>query len=306
MKPLFVASDRYEVDLGGHVFPTSKYRLVRLALLERGACVADDFVEPVPPTREDLLLVHTPRYVEDLALARLTPRTFRSELPVNPTVIDAFRLAAGGSMLAARLAVERGAAVHLGGGLHHAFPDHAEGFCYVNDGAIAARAARRDGLAERILFVDLDLHQGNGTAAIFRDDDSVFTFSMHQENNYPVKEPGDLDIGLADGTGDEEYLSLLAESLPGLLERARPDLVFYLAGADPYEKDQLGGLALSLTGLRERDRLVFRAFLPRGIPVAVLLAGGYARDLADTVAIHAATCLEAVAAGPEYARGGDR
>ena len=265
-----------------------------------------DFVEPEAPRREDLLLVHTNAYVDDLADARLTPRTLHSELPVNRKVIDAFRLAAGGSVLAARLAAERGVAVHLGGGFHHAFPDHAEGFCYVNDAAVAARASQRDGVAKSVLIVDLDLHQGNGTAAIFRGDDSVFTFSMHQENNYPVKERSDLDIGLADGTADDEYLSLLGESLPGLRERTRPDLVLYLAGADPYENDKLGGLSLTLSGLRERDRLVFDAFAPRGVPVAVLLAGGYARLLADTVAIHATTCLEAIAAGEAYRRGETR
>ncbi len=296
MKPLFVTSARYEVDIGAHVFPTSKYRLVRLALLEEKACAEEDFAEPEPPKREDLLLVHAPLYLDDLEAARLTPRTFRSELPVTRKVIDAFLLAAGGSILAARAAEERGVAVHIGGGLHHAFPGHAEGFCYVNDVAVAARVAQRDGLARRVLVVDLDLHQGNGTAAVFRKDETVFTFSMHQENNYPAKEISDLDVGLPDGTGDDAYLDILRAKLPELLDRAKPDLVLYVAGADPYAEDQLGGLSLSRAGLRERDRLVFDAFVRRGVPVAAVLAGGYARRLADTVAIHAATCLEAIRA----------
>jgi len=296
MKPIFVATDRYEVDIGPHVFPTAKYRLVRLALLAGKACAPEDFAEPEPPSREDLLLVHTSAYVDDLDHARLTERTYRSELPVTRPVIEAFRLAAGGSILAARLAAERGVGVHLGGGLHHAFPDHAEGFCYVNDVAIAARAAQRDGLARKVLVVDLDLHQGNGTAAVFRSDDSVFTFSMHQEDNYPVKERSDLDIGLGDGTRDEEYLALLRETLPRLRDEERPDLAIYVAGADPFEEDQLGGLSLTRAGLRERDRIVFGELAARGVPVAVVLAGGYARRLADTVAIHTATCLEAIRA----------
>lgn len=290
----FVYSDRYETDIGTHVFPTSKYRLVRASLLEIGACAPDDFVEPSPPSREDLALVHAPLYIDDLEAARVTPRTARSELPVTPAVIGAFLLAAGGSALAARIAVERGVSVHLGGGLHHAFPGHAEGFCYVNDVAVAARIARRDRLARKVLVVDVDLHQGNGTAAVFRNDETVFTFSIHQENNYPLKQESDLDIGLPDGTGDDEYLARLSEVLPALRERVRPDLVLYVAGADPYEEDQLGGLALTREGLRTRDRLFFDTFVAEGIPAAVTLAGGYARDLADTVAIHTATCLEAI------------
>ncbi|MFH1277232.1 MAG: histone deacetylase [Candidatus Eisenbacteria bacterium] len=300
----FVYSDRYEADIGDHVFPTSKYRLVRTSLLELGACGPEDFVESAPPAREDLALVHTAEYLDDLDGARVTPRTVRSELPITPSVIGAFRLAAGGSVLAARLAAERGAAVHIGGGLHHAFPDHAEGFCYVNDVAVAARVALRDGLARKVLVVDVDLHQGNGTAAVFRNDDDVFTFSIHQENNYPVKEKSDLDIGLADGTGDDEYLARLAAVLPGLRDRVRPGLVVYVAGADPYEDDRLGGLALTREGLRERDRLVFDTFGGAGVPVAVTLAGGYARAIADTVAIHTATCIEAIRAAEIRGRRG--
>lgn len=303
MRPVFIYSPRYEINLEGHVFPTEKYRLIRRALLESGDCLSGDFIEPPEPTRDDLLLVHTPAYLDDLDHARPTARTLRSELPVTRTVIDSFRLCGGGSTLTARLASERGAVVHLGGGFHHAFADHAEGFCYINDVAVAARAALRDRIASRVLIVDVDLHQGNGTANIFRNDESVFTFSIHQENNYPPKERSDRDIGLLDRTGDTEYLSLLEHHLPDMRDRFRPDLVLYVAGADPFEGDALGGLSLTIDGLRRRDGLVFDTFLPAGIPVATVLAGGYAREQADTIAIHMGTCLESVRAAGSWKGG---
>jgi len=296
VKPRFVYSDRYEADIGAHVFPTEKYRLVRLALIDGGFCDPDDFIEPRLPRREDLLLVHTSAYLDDLEAARLTARTARSELPVTPAVIGAFRLAAGGSIAAVRAAAEHDVGVHIGGGLHHAFPDHAEGFCYVNDVAVAARVAQREGIATRVLIVDVDLHQGNGTAVVFQRDESVFTFSIHQESNYPIKEKSDLDIGLPDGTGDEVYLELLGRHLPEIHQSFRPDFVVYVAGADPFEEDQLGGLSLTRAGLRRRDRLFFDTFTIRGIPTVVTLAGGYARRIEDTVAIHSATCVEALRA----------
>ncbi|MBN1825034.1 MAG: histone deacetylase [Candidatus Eisenbacteria bacterium] len=302
MSPRFVYSDRYEVDLAGHPFPTEKYRLVRLALLENGSCGPEDFIEPAEPNREDLLLVHTPAYLDDLEHARLTPRTARSELPVTGEVIGAFRLSAAGTALAAGLARQSGTAVHIGGGFHHAFPDHAEGFCYFNDVAIAARIALREGWAEKVLVVDADVHQGNGTASIFRDDPAVYTFSIHQEDNYPPKKRSDRDVGLHDGTDDEEYLSFLRFHLPDLRETVRPDLVIYVAGADPFAEDRLGGLGLTRKGLAERDRMVFDEFAAAGIPTAACLAGGYARNPADTVAIHARTCLEAIRASRRGAK----
>jgi acetoin utilization deacetylase AcuC-like enzyme len=187
--------------------------------------------------------------------------------------------------------------VHLGGGFHHAFPDHGEGFCLINDVAVAIRMLRRDRAVGRVLVVDLDVHQGNGTAAIFATEPEVFTFSMHQENNYPAwKPPSDLDLGLEDGVEDEEYLGLLERHLPDILDNHRPDLVFYLAGADPYAEDQLGGLSLTLDGLRRRDAAVFLSCRQVGTPVAVTLAGGYARREADTVAIHVATVQESLRA----------
>jgi acetoin utilization deacetylase AcuC-like enzyme len=214
-------------------------------------------------------------------------------LAVSPAVAEGFRLMTGGTQLAATFALADGVAVHLGGGLHHAFAGHGEGFCLLNDVAVSIRALQRDGHIRRAAVIDCDVHHGNGTAAIFAADSSVFTFSIHQQHNYPLFKPAsDLDIGLADGTGDETYLHDLELVLPEVLA-SRPDLVYYLAGADPYREDQLGGLALSLEGLRHRDQMVLAA--TREVPVAIVLAGGYARQVDDTVAIHVATVVGALA-----------
>jgi len=290
--PPFVHSLRYEVDIGPHVFPVAKYRLVRERLIARGLASAADFAEPEMPSTEELTRVHEPAYLEDLRRLRVTARTASSELPLTREIVEAFTLAAGGTLLAARRALETGAALHIGGGLHHAFRDRAEGFCYVNDVAVAARALLAEGRIERAAVIDLDVHQGNGTARIFAEEPAVFTFSVHQENNYPVKERSDRDVGLDDGAGDDEYLAVLEREVPPILDRHRPEIAFYLAGADPYERDQLGGLALTLAGLRERDRRILAWCRERGVPVCVVLAGGYAQLESDTVAIHAATAEE--------------
>ena len=297
--PLPVVSHRaYEVDIGPHVFPMAKYRLVRQRLLSEGTVAPADVVEPDPVADADVLLVHTPDYVRKLREERLSyQEELILEVPFSPALRDAMWLMTGGTVLAARLAVEHGVAAHLGGGFHHAFPDHGEGFCLVNDVAIAIRMLRRDGTIERALVVDLDVHHGNGTAAIFRDDATVFTFSMHQQHNYPAwKPPSDLDIGLPDGTGDTAYLDALGRHLPEIVGRHRPDLLCYLAGADPYGHDQLGGLALTRDGLRSRDALVLDAARVSGVPLAVVLAGGYAIRQDDTVEIHCNT-VRAAAAG---------
>ena len=288
----------YEVDIGAHVFPTRKYRLVRDRLLAEGTIQAADLREPAPASDEDVGLVHTVDYVRRINTGSLSrDEQLVLEVPFSPALRVATWLCAGGSTLTGRLALERGIAVHLGGGFHHAFPDHGEGFCLINDVAIAIRVLQREGVVLRAVVVDLDVHHGNGTAEIFRDDPDVFTFSMHQERNYPAhKPPSDLDLGLDDGAGDAEYLTLLERHLPGLLARHRPDLVFYLAGADPYRMDQLGGLSLTLEGLRRRDRMVFERAMAAGIPVAVCLAGGYATRTDDTVEIHCTTVREAAAA----------
>lgn len=291
-------SPEYEVDIGPHVFPTRKYRLVRERLLTDGTLRADQFVQPTPATDDDVRLVHTAAYVDKIRRGGLSvSEILVLEVPFSPALREAMWLCAGGSILAARAALEEGGAVHLGGGFHHAFPDHGEGFCLINDVAIAVRALMREGRVRRALVVDLDVHHGNGTAAIFADDPAVFTFSMHQEHNYPFhKPPSDLDVGLRDGTGDDEYLSLLGDHLPRIVRDHGPALACYLAGADPYREDQLGGLALTREDLRRRDELVCRTLRDAGVAVAVTLAGGYAVRPEDTVEIHAATVRTAAAA----------
>ena len=310
-----VTSPAYETDIGPHVFPTEKYRGIRERLEADGLT---GIVEPEPPPREDLLRVHTPAYLDDLSALAWTPRTYRSELPISEEIVRWFELSCGGTVAAARLALASGWAAHLGGGFHHAFADHAEGFCYLNDLAVAARVLQAREEVERVAVIDVDVHQGNGTAAIFADDPSVFTFSIHQEDNYPVKERSDLDLGLLSFDSsrpgspyvtDEVYLDLLEPALPGILDGFRPGLVLYQAGADPYERDRLGGFRLTRAGLARRDAIVIEACRSRGIPIAVTLGGGYAEDVADTVAIHAETVraaarLEAEAGnGPDGGRG---
>ncbi len=298
-----VFSPHYRLDLGPHVWPTVKYERVRDAILAAGLAAPEDFVEPAPAAWTDLALVHTSAYLERVRTGRFSfLEQIRLEIPFTPAVVTGFRLMTGGTILAARLALDEGVAVHLGGGLHHAFADHGEGFCLFNDVAVAIRVLQRDGLIRRAAVVDLDVHQGNGTAAIFAGDASVFTCSLHQQNNYPIeKPPSGADIGLRDGASDEEYLAALEGVWPRV-EAARPDLLCYLAGADPFQDDQLGGLALTREGLRRRDRLVLASAVAAQVPVVVLLAGGYARRLEDTVAIHVATVEEAVACARTWRR----
>jgi acetoin utilization deacetylase AcuC-like enzyme len=290
-----VWSPDYEVDIGDHVFPTAKYRLIRERLLQEAICTEEDFLTPEPATNEQLLTAHTPAYLEDLAELRRSERTLYSELPLNRKIVDAYRLAAGGTLLAARTAMTQPGriACHIGGGFHHAFADHAEGFCYINDIAVAIRVLQGEGQITRAAVIDCDLHQGNGTAHIFLNDDTVTTLSIHQENNYPTKQKSDVDIGLEDYADDVEYLSHLQDVVPKLLDTARPDLLIYVAGADPYQDDVLGRLKLTMQGLLERDELVLSAAAERRIPVATVTAGGYARHTADTVKIHAQTCAVA-------------
>ncbi len=288
-----VFSERYQLDLGTHVWPTEKYDLIKARLLADRRAGPGDFAEPAPAPWEDLALVHTEEYLGKIRENRLTGEDqIRLELPFSPLVAEGFRLMTGGTQLAGRLALSDGLAVYLGGGLHHAFAGHGEGFCLFNDVAVSIRELQRDGRIRRAAVVDCDVHHGNGTAHIFSGDDSVFTFSIHQQQNYPArKPPSDLDIGLLDGTGDETYLHDMELALPDVLT-SKPDLIYYLAGADPYREDQLGGLALSFEGLRHRDEMVLEA--TRSVPLAIVLAGGYARRVEDTVAIHTATVVEAL------------
>lgn len=286
---------QYDLDLGSHVFPSRKFKMVHDALLAEGLAGQDDFLEPEPAADEDVLRVHTPEYVRKLQTDSLTlSERMKLEIPMSESTVRGFWLAAGGSSLAGRQALRDGFAANLSGGFHHAYPGHGEGFCMLHDVAIAIRALQAAGAIRTAMTVDTDVHHGNGTAAIFANDDSVYTLSIHQENNYPMpKPPSDRDIGLEDGTRDDEYLDALEQGLTRSLKEMTPDLIFYVGGADPYREDQLGGLALTLQGLQKRDRLVFEHARRIGIPVASTMAGGYARRVEDTVRIHVNTIIAA-------------
>jgi acetoin utilization deacetylase AcuC-like enzyme len=309
-----VYSPRYGIDIGAHVFPTTKYALVAKRLVESGAAAARDFIEPQPAAWDELAIVHTPEYLQRLQSGGFSVEELAQlEVPWSTELVEAFRIMTGGTILASRLVLGGDAArngmprgpsttvatdpqvvAHLGGGLHHAFANHGEGFCVFNDVAVAIRLLHSGRPACRAAVIDLDVHHGNGTAFIFSGDSRVFTFSMHQEHNYPAYKPrGSLDIGLPDGIGDRDYLERLGRALPAVFAHA-PDILFYLAGADPFEDDQLGGLAITKTGLRQRDQVVIRSARERGVPLVVCLAGGYARHLSDTVDIHVATIEEAL------------
>jgi len=290
-----VYHEGYDLRLGAHVFQSQKFRMVRDALLAEGIADPGDFLSPEPATDEDILRVHTRGWVDKLEHDKLSiAERVRLEIPYSQAVVRGFWLAAGGSILAARCALKDGFGFNIGGGFHHAFPGHGEGFCMIHDVAVAIRRLQADGTLQRVLVVDTDVHQGNGTAAIFADDASVFTVSLHQENNYPdPKPPSDLDVNIADGVGDEQYLELLDKALAEAFRRFSPQMLFYIGGADPYRDDQLGGLALTMRGLQERDALVFADARLRGLPVAVAFAGGYARNVEDTVRIHVNTVIAA-------------
>jgi acetoin utilization deacetylase AcuC-like enzyme len=290
-----VYHERYDLNLGDHVFPSRKYRWLRERMLQTGFARAEDFISPDPASDDDLLLVHQAEWVAKLRHGLLTYQDIlRLEMPYSRQMVEACQLAVGGTTLAARLAVQTGVGFNIGGGFHHAFPGHGEGFCALNDIAVAVRCLQQDALIRKAIVVDCDVHHGNGTASIFAGDSSVFTLSIHQFNNYPSeKPPSSLDIHLADGVGDSEYIHRLEGGYLAAMAMFKPELVLYVAGADPYCEDQLGGLSLSLEGLMERDRLVIGAALRRGVPVAIVLAGGYAHQVEDTLTIHANTALAA-------------
>ena len=320
-----VYSEKYFLPIGEHIFRADKFRLIRERLLQQGIAEDSDFVVPQPASEADVLLVHSPLYVNKLMEGTLSAREeLEMEIPYSPQVVDAFMLHAGGSILAAERALEDGVGINMGGGFHHAFPEHGEGFCMINDFAVAIRAMQKRGKIRRAMTVDCDVHQGNGTAFIFGSprprpntlpsaaglrgpqrttmtegsSKDVFTISLHQENNYPfVKPPSSIDVNLPDGCGDAEYLAWLDNALSSGLRLFEPELICYVAGADPYRDDQLGGLDLSIAGLKQRDELVFRIARARDIPVMVTYAGGYANHIEDTVAIH---CNTVVAAAEVY------
>ena len=287
----------YDLNLGAHVFPSRKYRLIHDHLIDEGIAHSADFVEPAPASDEDILRVHDAGWVHRLKTGTMTDvEMIRLEIPYSREMVNGFWLATGGTILAARNALRDRIGFNIGGGFHHAFPAHGEGFCAIHDVAVAIRALQHEGVIERAMVVDCDVHHGNGTAAIFAGDTSVLTLSLHQFDNYPsLKPPSTIDVHLSDGTGDDEYLARLYGALDLAMGFA-PHLIVYVAGADPYGEDQLGGLKLTMDGLKERDRLVFDQALRKKVPVAVTLAGGYARNTADTVAIHCNTVKEAAAA----------
>jgi acetoin utilization deacetylase AcuC-like enzyme len=317
-----IYSDAYYLPIGEHVFPAEKYRRIRDRLLVGGNAEPSDFLEPQPATDDDILLVHSPEYVQKLKTGTLSQREqMELEIPYSQNLVKAFWLAAGGSILAARQALIDRVSVNIGGGFHHAFPDHGEGFCMIHDVAVAIRRLQRDGKIRTAMTVDCDVHQGNGTAAIFATKHApgdplpsasgspparpgarrkhtnagdVFTISLHQHNNYPMwKPPSSIDVDLPDGIGDDDYLAWLDNALSSGLRQSDPDLLCYIAGADPYKEDQLGGLCLTIDGLKKRDELVFRIAQARNIPVMVTFAGGYARSVEDTVTIHCNTVIAA-------------
>jgi acetoin utilization deacetylase AcuC-like enzyme len=318
-----VYSEKAYLPIGDHVFHSGKYRAIHQRLLASGLYSPSDVLAPAPCTDSDLLLVHTQMWVEKLRKGTLSTREeLELEVPYSKELVEAFTYMAGGSILAARQALRDNCCMHIGGGFHHAFADHGEGFCVVNDVAVAIRCMQRDGFIVRAMVIDLDVHQGNGTAAIFGTGDpepfpraawsasllsptraahvatsatrDVFTVSLHQESNYPYWKPASsIDVNLPDGIQDNDYLEWLQIALKGAVERFEPELICYIAGADPYKGDQLGGLGLTIDGLKQRDKMVLEFARDNGFPIMITLAGGYAENPDDTVTIHTNTGLAA-------------
>ena len=290
-----VYHEKYDLNLGAHVFPSQKFRLIAEALLKEKIASTADFVQPEPARDEDILRVHTEEWTRKLKTGTLSrSEVMLLEVPYSKELVDAVWLATGGSILAAQNALRDGFGINLGGGFHHAYPDHGEGFCAVHDVAVAIRRLEAEKAIEKAVVVDTDVHHGNGTAAIFQNDGRVFTISIHQENNYPAyKPPSTVDLHMMDRADDHEYMAALMPAVESALEECQPDILFYVGGADPFCEDQLGGLSLTKHGLMERDRRVFEEARRRGIPVVTTLAGGYARDVQDTVRIHINTVIAA-------------
>lgn len=290
-------SDTFVLPLpDGHRFPMTKYRRLRERLLEERVVAESDLAVPPAADWDDIALAHDADYIATVAQGTLSPAAQRRiGFPWSSQMVERSRRSVGATVAATRDVLNGSrVAANLAGGTHHAFRDRGEGYCVFNDVAVAARVALREGQIACATVVDCDVHQGNGTAAIFRDDPSVFTMSLHGTNNFPFrKEVGDLDVTFADGVGDTEYLEALMQHLPRVLDETAPDIVFYLAGADPYEGDRLGRLALTIDGLRERDRFVFEQCRVRRIPAVVTMSGGYAPDIEAIVSIHVNTIREA-------------
>jgi acetoin utilization deacetylase AcuC-like enzyme len=301
-------SDSYTVPLPpGHRFPMEKYRMLREALLESGTVAPEELREARPVDRRTLLAAHTQAYVDAFCDGTIDARAVRRiGLPWSPEFVRRSLASVGGTLAAARAAIEEGIAGNLAGGTHHAFADHGEGFCVFNDIAVAALTLLAEGEVDRVTVIDLDVHQGNGTAAILGSDPRVFTLSLHGGNNYPFhKVPSSLDVPLADGTEDAEYLALLADALPVTLA-GDPDLIFYQGGVDPLAADTLGRLAMTHEGLERRDRMVLTAARDRSIPVVLTLGGGYARPISETVSAHVGTYRVAGELAPGWPAGTSR
>ena len=285
-------SNQYTIPLPeNHTFPIVKYVKIRERLVAEGTLAEDAILAPALATREEILLVHTADYYDRFVAGGLSPREMRRlGLPWSEALVRRSRFSVAGTIYAARAALHVGLSANLGGGTHHAFADHGEGFCVFNDIAVATRLLREEGRIRRVAIIDCDVHQGNGTAAIFAAEPEVFTLSLHGEKNYPlVKQQSTSDVALADNTEDEEYLYLLEQSLEPALDRFRPDLVFYQAGVDPLHSDRLGRLALTHDGLQRRDEMVMKACRARSLPCVITLGGGYARNVEDTIAAHCNT-----------------
>ena len=290
-------TDTFPIPLPeNHSFPKGKYDLLRRRIMDSRIAQAVDLQIPRPATYEEILRVHDPLYIHRLQNGELSAKEVRRVgLPWSPEIVRRARYSAGATVEACRAALAAGIAVNLGGGTHHAFSDHGQGYCWLNDSVIAARAMQSEGLAGKIWIIDCDVHQGNGTAAIVKNDPTIFTFSIHGKNNFPYhKETSDLDIELADGTNDAAYLNAIEKGLAASRQNFKADLAIYLAGADPYKDDRFGRLAISKEGLAQRDRLVLRHLYKSGLPMAVTMAGGYARHVQDTVDIHFQTVLAAL------------
>ncbi len=291
--PLTVwSSARYTFPLPpGHRFPVEKYAMLRERVVAEGVVDVERVLDPVAASDDMLRLVHTAAYVERFVAGELTVAEVRRlGFPWSPALVERSRRAVGGTVAAARHALVHGTGMNLAGGTHHAFADHGEGFCVFNDVAIAIRTLQSEGVIRRAVVLDLDVHQGNGTHSIFAGDETVYTFSMHGGRNYPFeKVAGSLDVHLDDGTEDADYLRVLERALPEVLHAARADVVLYLAGADPHEGDRLGRMKLTFAGLERRDAMVMQACREVGLPVAVMIAGGYGRRIEDTVQVHVST-----------------
>ena len=287
--------ERYDLNLGAHVFPSQKYRLIENELLKSAIAERGDFLRPEPAHDADILRVHTEAWVSKLKNGTLTLNdVMLLEVPYSPELVSAFWLAAGGTILAAQTALQHGFGCNIGGGFHHAHPNHGEGFCAIHDVAVAIRRLQADGAIRRAMVVDTDVHHGNGTAAIFAKDDSVFTLSIHQLNNYPpYKPPSNVDLDMEDRVEDKEYLEALLPAVRAALDAFPAEMLFYVGGADPYCEDQLGGLSLTMDGLKARDKGVFEEARKRGVPVVTVEAGGYARRVEETVQIHVNTIVAA-------------